>query len=92
MQGRRQLVDRSRTAEKQHRHARQVSAIEGEDLGRDDVESVRFFLETHDLGAEQRDVPVAWPRAVAPRRSNVRPRLLHPYIISDTSAARHGAV
>ena len=52
MQGRRQLVDRCRSAEQQHRHARQVARLQRENVRREIIEGGRLVLKTHNLPAD----------------------------------------
>jgi hypothetical protein len=55
VKGRRQLVDGRGAPEEQHRHARQVTAVQSEDLRGDIIEGGRFLLKAHDLSAHQLD-------------------------------------
>jgi hypothetical protein len=52
MKGRRQAIDRRRSPEQQHRHARQVPAVQGEDVRRDIIKGSRLFLKAHNQHAD----------------------------------------
>ena len=69
------LIDRRWPSKQQHRHARQVAAIDGENPGRDIIEGRRFLLEAHDLAAHGPDEVIA---------------LFHERIFADIEPVRHG--
>jgi hypothetical protein len=77
-----QVIHGRRPAKEQHRHARQVLAIQGKDSCRNVIEGGRFLLEVDDFDAHQGDQSVARRGNEAPPHARDSPPLFHACIIS----------
>jgi hypothetical protein len=77
-----QVIHGRRPAKEQHRHARQVPAIQSKDSGRDVIEGGRVLLEVDDFDTHQGDQLVARRGAGASPNARDSPQLLHARIIS----------
>jgi hypothetical protein len=75
VKGHRELAGRRRSAKEQHRHARQVVPMNGENLGRHAIELVRGILQPRDFPSD--GLRQATPCAIGTAGLRVRPHGAH---------------